>query len=207
MEEYKSNSFKSRQKEESSSIEKTEAAPVVKKVVIGATKLKKKPEVKKLADVFLAGDIENVKSYMVTDVLVPAIKKTIFDVVTNGIDMILYGENGRSRKNSPTSKVSYGKFFDKDSSRKDYRQPTKTGCSYDDIIFETRGDAEAVLDAMNDILSQYGVVSVADLYDLSEITTDNFTVNKYGWTDISGCRAIRVRDGYILKLPKAIPIN
>ena len=59
---------------------------------------------------------------------------------------------------------------------------------------------------MNEIISQYGVVSIGDLYDLADVSTDNFTVNKYGWTDISGCKAIRVREGYILKLPKATPI-
>ena len=53
----------------------------------------------------------------------------------------------------------------------------------------------------------YGVVSVGDLYDLAAVSTDNFAVNKYGWTDIAGCKAVRVRDGYILKLPKAYPLN
>lgn len=60
---------------------------------------------------------------------------------------------------------------------------------------------------MNDIISQYGVVSVLDLYDLADVSTDNYAANKYGWTDISGCKAIRVRDGYILKLPRALPLN
>lgn len=33
-----------------------------------------------------------------------------------------------------------------------------------------------------------------------------YAANKYGWTDIAGCRAVRVRDGYILKLPKPTPL-
>ena len=51
---------------------------------------------------------------------------------------------------------------------------------YDDILFDTRGDAEAVLDAMNDIISQYGTVSVSDFYDLARVPNDNFTMNRYG---------------------------
>ena len=78
---------------------------------------------------------------------------------------------------------------------------------YDDILFDTRGDAEAVLDAMNDIISQYGTVSVSDFYDLARVPNDNFTMNRYGWTNIGGATAVRVRDGYILKLPRAIPLN
>ena len=75
------------------------------------------------------------------------------------------------------------------------------------ILFDTRGDAEAVLDAMNDIISQYGTVSVSDFYDLARVPNDNFTMNRYGWTNIGGATAVRVRDGYILKLPRAIPLN
>ncbi|WP_301034863.1 hypothetical protein [Parabacteroides goldsteinii] len=162
----------------------------------------------KFADVFISEDVGNVKSYILMDVLVPAIKKAISDIVTNGIDMILYGETGRTRKASSGTKVSYGKFYDREPDRRRERlASSRGGYDYDDIVFETRGDAESVLDAMNDIISQYGVVSVGDLYDLADVSTDNYAVNKYGWTDISGCKPVRVRDGYILKLPKALPIN
>ena len=74
-------------------------------------------------------------------------------------------------------------------------------------MFDTRGDAEAVLDSMNDIISQYGMVSVSDFYDLANVANDNYTMNRYGWTNIAGATAVRVRDGYILKLPRAIPLN
>jgi hypothetical protein len=60
---------------------------------------------------------------------------------------------------------------------------------------------------MNEIISQYGVVSIMDLYDLANVSMDNYAANKYGWTDISGCKPIRVRDGYVLNLPRALPIN
>ena len=70
------------------------------------------------------------------------------------------------------------------------------------MIFETRGDAESVLDSMNDIIATFHAVSVGDLYDLANVPNDNYAANKYGWTDIEGCKAIRIPDGYILKLPK-----
>ena len=46
---------------------------------------------------------------------------------------------------------------------------------------------------MNEIIAQYEVVSVADLYDLANVSNDNYAANKYGWTDIAGCRAVRVK--------------
>ena len=58
---------------------------------------------------------------------------------------------------------------------------------------------------MDELIDTYGIVSVADLFDLVGIT-GNYTDNKYGWKNISNAKAIRVWDGYILSLPKAIPI-
>lgn len=95
MEEYKPNSHKSKEEQKDLVPEKR-----VEKVISGTVKPKKKSEMQKFADVFISEDVNNVKSYIVMDVLVPAIKKAISDIVTNGIDMILYGEAGKSKKNS-----------------------------------------------------------------------------------------------------------
>ena len=59
---------------------------------------------------------------------------------------------------------------------------------------------------MNELIDTYDVVSVADLYDLVGKSC-NYTDNKYGWTNIRNAEPIRVRDGYLLKMPKAGPIN
>ena len=201
MEDYKPNSDKAR--EEQQTEKKVEA------VITGTAKTRKKGEMKKFADVFIAEDANNVKSYILMEVIIPAVKKAISDIVTTGIDMILYGEAGRNRKNGPASKVSYRNYYERESER------TRAGSGisrrntfdYDEVIFDTRGDAEAVLDAMNDIISQYGTVSVSDFYDLARVANDNYTMNRYGWTNIGGATAVRVRDGYVLKLPRAIPLN
>lgn len=196
MEEYKSNSHKL--KEEQKEFTKKR----IEKVTSGRVETKKKSEIQKFANVFVSEDIDNVKSYILVDVLIPSIKKAISDIVTNGIDMILYGE---SKKNSTASKISYQKYYD--GGKKEYHKAkTITSYEYDELLFETRGDAESVLDAMNDIIEQYEVVSVADLYDLANVSINNYAANKYGWTDVAGCRAVRVSNGYILKLPKPTPL-
>ena len=63
-----------------------------------------------------------------------------------------------------------------------------------------------MLDRMNEIVETYGLVKVADLYDLVGLTC-NYTDNKYGWTSLRTADIVRVRDGYTLKLPKAMPID
>lgn len=199
---YKPNShrYKEAQKEAALSERKE-----VKKVVTGNVKTKKKGEIRKLKDIFIADDVANVKSYIVFDVLIPAVKKAISDIVTNGIDMILYGEKGRSKKSS-ISRISYNSIYsnDKRDSTRSSRS-IQSGYDFDDIILETRGEAEDVLDRMDELIETYGMVSVADLYDLVGISGE-YTDNKYGWTSLRNAEPVRMNGGYLLKLPRAMPL-
>ena len=180
----------------------------VEKVVKGTVKTRKKSEISKLKDTFISEDVSNVKSYIVMDVLIPAAKKAISDIVRDGIDMILYGDTHKGRSSSGASYVSYRSYSDRD--RRDERRYSdsrvRSAYSYDDIILETRGEAEDVLTRMDELIETYGIVSVADMYDLVGIS-GNYTDNKYGWTNIRNAEPVRVHDGYMLKLPKPGPIN
>ena len=118
--------------------------------------------------------------------------------------MLLYGET-RSKSKGRDTKVSYTKYYDRDYDRP-ARSRGRYGYDYDDIILDTRKEAEEVLDRMDDLIDNYGVVSVADLYDLVGIS-GNYTDNKYGWTNLRNADVQRVRDGYLLKLPKALPFD
>ena len=198
---YKPNSHRSKIDQKEQPNEKK-----VQKVVRGKVKTKKKKT--SLKDIFISEDAANVKSYVFMDVLVPAVKKAISDIVRDGIDMILYGE-ARSRKSSSNaSYVSYRSYSDRD--RREERRYSdsrvRSAYSYDDIILENRGEAEDVLTRMDELIDTYGIVSVADMYDLVGIS-GNYTDNKYGWTNLRNAEPVRVRDGYMLKLPKPGPIN
>ncbi len=197
MENYKPNS-------DNRKTEKTERKfdPVVSKKAT----LRKKSGAEKMADSFFASNIDNVKKVVVTEVVVPAIKKIVSEIISVGTDMLLYGESSHTRKQA--SKVSYRNYFEPSSEtiRANSADSRRSGLGYDDILFDTRGDAEAVLDTMNDIIDRYGTVSVADLYDLARVPNDNFTLNRYGWTNLSGAYSHRTREGYILKLPRTKPL-
>lgn len=196
MDEYVSNSYKSKEKDEKKKVEK---------VVTGKAVAKKKGGIQKFTDVFISEDISNVRSYILMDVLVPALKKAVADIVTNGIDMLLYGEAGHTKTRSTGSKIAYNSIY------RDTRDPlprrARNDFDYDRIIFNSRGDAEAVLNAMDEMISQYKVVTVGDLYDLADVTTNNYMINKYGWTDIRTADVVRVSDGYVIKLPKPMPLD
>ena len=184
----------------------------VEKVISGTAKVKKKSELRKFTDIFVSEDVSNVKSYIFSDVLIPAVKKLVSDIVTDGIDMILYGGSGRRdrdrRSGGSPSYINYTRYSDRNDDRHSYKDNrTRNGYGYDDIIVNSRADAEAVIEQMDGIIDTYGMVSVADLYDLVGMTS-NYTDNNYGWTNIRNAEPVRMRDGgWMIKMPKAIPIK
>lgn len=197
---YPPNSHKSK----AESTESTETTKRVEKVVTGKVITKKKSEARKLADIFIADDINNVKNYILMDVIVPAVKNTISNIVRDGIDMILFGSARRDSKRTNVSYVSYDKY----SNREEPRTATVNRAVYQqkDIILSTRGDAEHVISQMEAAIETYGMVSVGDLYDMVGEHSE-WTDQKYGWINVRNAEAIRVRDGYLLKLPKAMPLK
>lgn len=180
----------------------------IQKVVKSPAKTKKN-EVRKLADIFISEDVSNVKNYIFMDVLVPAIKKAIYDIVTNGIDMFLYGGSGKTRNPSSGNKVSYRNYYEQKNSgpiRSSEPNRVQTGFEYEDVVFPSRGDAESAKQQMQDIVARYGLVTVNDLYEMAMLSAP-YTSQKYGWMDVSNVSVERVRDGYVLRLPRAVPID
>ena len=179
----------------------------VEKVVRGKVKTQKNNK-RKLADLFISEDAGNIKNYIFLDVIIPAVKKAIYDLVVGALDMSLYGGRGGGGRRSTADKVSYRDY--NSVSRRDTRSyesaRTTSGYSYDDIVLETRGEAEAVLSRMDEIMEEYEIVRVADLYDLVGITGEH-TDNKYGWTNIRNAKIVRVRDGWKIEMPRALPIR
>ena len=197
MENYTPNSNKYKEEQKQANTERQK----LDKVIAGTAKAKKKSAARKFTDVFVAEDASNVKSYLISDVLIPAAKKLVSDIVRDGIDMLLYGGTGHRSDKSRSSRVDYVSYSKNSDRRTSTTSRTRTGYNYDDVILDTRGEAEDVLTRMDELIDMYGVVSVADLYDLVGIS-GNYTDNKYGWTNIRNAEPVRVRDGYMLNLPR-----
>ena len=197
-EDYKPNSHRSKEQE----LHEPMPEKRTEKVVTGNVKQRKKSGLAKAGSIFVPGDVESVKSYILMDVLVPSIKRAISDIVCNGINMLL-GEPSRGKSGSPGAKVAYRQYYQDRDERPSYNRPREQAqYSYDDIVFETRGDAEEVLYRMEELLERFDVVSVADLFDMAGISCQ-YTDNKYGWTDLRNAHVEHVRDGYIISLPRA----
>ncbi len=165
--------------------ERVEQKPVVK----GNVKIKKEPLSRKFSEVFLSDSIDNVKNYIFFDVIVPGIRDLVSSMISNGSDMLIYGHsrgnrglNGRDPEKY--SRVSRGNNIGR--SEGIIRGNPRSRHSYNDIIFDSRGDAREVLDCMQDIMDRFKMVSVADFYELAHAEEcETYADRKYGWFDLS----------------------
>ena len=183
----------------------------VVKVVKGKANTKKKSELSRIASNIISEEAKSIKEYAIYDVVIPVVKDTITQLIKGSIDMLFYGEvrsSSSSRRNSlNASRVSYRDYYDDRNTRRDLTR-TSTRYSYDDITFEYRQDAEEVLNRMDEIVEQYGVVTVADLFDLAGITGNGYTDQNYGWTSTRSASVERNRHGeFILKLQRPSSIR
>ncbi len=198
--EYPDNSYSAREKKK-----ENDAPPEkkVEKVVTGPVKTRKKGGLRKLAGTFVPDNPDEIKARILSDVIGPGIRNALADAVS----IALFGEPGLiGPKRDRGARIAYEKRYGED--RRDNRRSRfASGYDYDDIILDTRGEAERILDRLEDIIATYSIASVADLYDLAGVTNRGYTDNKYGWTDIRSAKVVPVRDGYILRLPKALPID
>lgn len=207
-------------KKEEEPKEEIKEVKTVKKVITGTVVKRKKPLGKRFMETFISDDIVNVKSYIIHDILVPAAKDTVADIAQgimdafrSGLEVALFGEERSSRNRKSGNRkeyVSYNSMSSRDKDKRDDRRDISTKNrarhNFDDIIFNTRGEAEEVRSHLVDLIIDYGVASVADLYDLVGIT-GSFTDNKYGWEDLSTARISRSGGGYVIVLPKAILLD
>lgn len=182
--------------------EKKSSGKKVEQITKGSVKSKKKSGFRKFMDAFIQEDAGTVKNYIWNDVLVPAVKKTFSDTVTNALDMFLWGKNGGRRPRGNAERISYRSYYDRPGVGLRESDRRQRSYDYDDVILDSREEADEVLARMDELLQDYKMVSVADFYDLVGITGKT-TDNRYGWTDLRNASVVRDRDGYLIKLPRA----
>ena len=200
---YKPNSNRSRENPQG---ENQIAEKKVDAVVTGKVQTKKKGLMTKVAELFTPDDISEFKDYVINDLLIGNGRQFLLDTGCKILEE-LFG--GSQPNKSSVTKISYGSYY-KGNNQQDRRRavrPANPRVEYEDLVFESRSDAERVLNGMDDILDNYPTVSIADLFELASISTNNYNLRSYGWRDISDAKVIRIREGFLLQMPKAIPLD
>lgn len=184
------------------------------KIIVGKVVQRKKPLGSRLMQTFF-GSENSVWSYILHDVLIPAAKDTVADMITQGAEKALFGDarstsrRTGSRPGGSSGYVSYNRFSSSSARRDEPRTISRRARAthdFEEIILDSRAEAYAVIDQMGELASKYQQVTVSDLYDLVGIPT-TFADEKWGWRDIRGVGPTRVTGGYLLDLPKPEPLD
>ena len=200
MEEYPNNSNK--YKEFSEEKNKKNIEPIQ---LSGPVKRKKEGSFKRFVTSFISDDVDSTIGDIVPNVVVPGVQKLVYNTVNYFMELIFPGVTSNKRSSSDSSsRISYRSYYDRTNEQAPSAPSIVKG--YDDIVLSTKGEAEEILDKLTEILSYYKIVSVADYYELLGIKHD-YTLNDYGWDNLSSATIVHTRDGYMVKLPKVIPLK
>ena len=135
----------------------------------------------------------------------PAMATFLRDMLFETIEFLFRGPDDRRGSTGRYSHRDYSSYSRRANA---YREPVEPRTFRDadelqTILFGSRGEAEEVLDYLDGTIREFGVATVADLYESVGIR-HTYTDRDRGWTDVSKCRIIRSRrgDGFEIEMPR-----
>lgn len=162
------------------------------------------------ADIFLSENIGKVKEYLVSDVVIPAIKETVVTIVQNGIEMLIFGTTGSSkttRKSDGGAYVSYNEYHSSSvkSNRTDTSNRNRSRHNSRDVLFKTRGDAERTKAELVEAFRKYKTATFADFCYAAKVDY-TWMEEKWGWYELEDqdIQVVPVRGGFVIDMPKPI---
>ena len=200
--------------------EKGESKDEVQRVTRGKVVQRKKPLRRKLLDAFKPEDVKDTVEHGIMEMLIPGIKDLVADTASSAIESALGvnggGRNYRRRGGGGSGYTSYSSMGGarpdrsrrggRDDDKRDRRERRSAASDLNEIIVDTRVEANVVIDSLFEILSKYDSVTVKDLLVLVG-EPHTYTDGDWGWTDLRGARIHGVREGYLLDLPRPIPLD
>lgn len=178
----------------------------------------RKPMGTRIRESLTGDDAHSIGSYLLFDVVIPAIKDLVVETGKEALERAFFPTGGGPRsRNRPYNSGSGGQFsrlpyssrgsrrddppFEREESRRSRRRH-----KIDEIILETRGDAEVTLEKMRNHADEFGQISVAEVLDeLGAGSDDNWVLRDWGWTPstLKNAEVRRLRsDEYLLDLPE-----
>jgi len=213
MQDFPANSAKARARSEGPP--QDERPKRVERVTSAEAVMRKKGLGSRFKETFIGGSARGALDYMVVEVVIPEIQDMMINAFQGGVERLIRGEHRpRRTTGSPYStnppRVNYQSMSMNSSppSTRTISRQSRTRHDFGEIVIQSRREAEEVLERLYDILSRFGEVPVADLYELTGIQSGH-TDHKWGWTSLRGARidTLRGGQGYLLNLPSPEPLE
>lgn len=176
--------------------------------------VRKKPIGSRMLDSLFKSE-DSVARYLLREVVVPQLKDLLADFVKGAVEKSLYGEvrSTTSRGIRAGAPTQYHSRFTPTGIRPAttiHRSPvttTKDPGESNVIIVGSRGQAQQVLEAIENIMQTYEVVTAADLNSLLKQSPE-YTDRRWGWKDLRGFSYMPYTNGqYRLIVPPAIDLG
>lgn len=150
----------------------------------------------------ITSEVRNISNALFAESVLPSLKTTFLDFASQALERLLFG--GSSSVGPRGKHRPYHKAYNTRKKRHT-RQPRpvirQTEEVFEDIFFEHREDAEAVLGRMMELVAEYGRATIGDLYQMSGLSP-NYVHERYEWNDLSGCRVQYTTEGYLINFPE-----
>lgn len=183
----------------------------LEKVVTGDVIVKPKTITSRVKNIFFGGDVNTAGQYVISEVLLPALRNLVVETISKGADRLIYGDSMHRRRptnyaprvqyNNPINRGYGSRNFLADQKPVDrWTQGHVGGKAFEDVIVSTKEDADTVVERLIDIVDMYELVSVADLYELLGLPSSH-TDNKWGWTHLTTIDVRQVREGWRITFP------
>lgn len=203
------NSHKEREKARPQLLKPNEPSKeVATKIVEGKVVIRKQPWYKKALRGMVADDVQNVGDYILIDIIVPAFKNLLRDAAVGGIDRTLYG-SGRQRDRSYSQNGGIRRRYEQmyeEPNRRSMSREARARHDFDEIFLDSRDEALSVIDSLVERVERYGSASVGDLYDNLGVS-GGWADRDWGWTDLRDAGVRQSRGGFLLDLPRPVPLR
>ena len=180
----------------------------VEKVVSGTAKKKKKTLSNRVIDALFDQKVDEAIDYAKHNVIGPGIRRLIFDAFMGGLSMIFFGDargfyGGDVGGRTGGGRRGYDRIYDERRGRSDVPR-RRSSVDISDVLFETREDAELVINILYRELEKYGRVRVADYYSAAGVTGNSmWTDSNYGWYNLNGIEPFPTSEGWQIDMPPA----
>lgn len=187
--------------------ERIKAKKVIKGAVV-SSKQAKKSLFSSFKETFLGETLANVSSYIVHDILIPAAKSTLSEMIHGSADIMIHGERrgGYNGRREGRTHVRYDKASYQDDNRRPEPRRNRERNRYDDIVLERKSDAEYVIDCLVEHIREFDDVNVAFLYELVDLKPE-YTDRNWGWVNLRTARVTPVKGGWLLDLPRPVLLD
>lgn len=183
--------------------------------VVATGVVKEKTFKQKVRDAFISDEVHDIKTYVVFDVIIPAVKETVRNLFVNSIDMALFGKvrsTTKTEQRGGSTYIAYDRLYQSRGGNDVQPRQQKGGAplrvtELDRVVFKDKADAIDVLSYMMDNIEEFHVASVADFVTAADLPVSPIH-HKFGWYDLSGASVEELSDGsgYYIRLPRAIGI-